>query len=465
VPAPLLSAAVVAPFELVPATAAPDSAAGTPSTTTAANGWPAEQVKAQPADLAGLGQVLTTQVSPSPAAQPVQAAGQPVGQSAAEKASDALFLSTAIDPLLTGSEAQAAHKPALANPENPPPAPAALGGGPGWASPAASPGGAMGGGTLGTPGGSANSAMAQTVASAGLTTLFAGTSAGGAAAPTGAGSELASNSSPAAGLAAHATGASSSLELPGVSLGQAPAIRFEANAGQVSGAADFVARGQGYAMRLSSTGALLGLYQPGSVTVLGLRLVGSNPAAQAVGLDELSGRSNYLIGNDPGAWHTDVANYGRVVYQGVYPGIDLHYYGTGQGQLEYTFAVQPGADPGAIRLQMQGVAGLSLDGQGHQGQQQRPAGLQHLPGRQRHRQRHRHRRLGQRLRGRHHRLVQFPHDRRCLSKEPERHQRRVRDQAELQRDGPGVLDAERRAGGGGRDGHHGGFLGQRDDHR
>jgi hypothetical protein len=363
VPAPLLSAAVVAPFELVPATVAPPSPGNSTITTTASNGWPTDQIEAPPADLAGVGQVLTTPVSPSSAAQAVPAAWQAAAPSSAEKVSDALFLSTAIDPLLTGSEAQASHKTPPASPENPPPAPA-IGGGQAWVSPAAGSAGGPGGSPV-APGGSSNTAMAQTVASAGLTTFFAGTPVGGAAAPLGAASVVASNGSPAPAQSAPATVPASSLALPGVSLGQAPAIRFEANAGQVSGAADFVARGQGYAMRLSSTGALLGLYQPGRVTVLGLSLVGSNPAAQPAGVDELSGRSNYLIGSDASAWRTGIANFGRVVYQGVYPGIDLHYYGTGQGQLEYTFAVQPGADPGAIRLQMQGVGGLSLDGQGN----------------------------------------------------------------------------------------------------
>ena len=42
-------------------------------------------------------------------------------------------------------------------------------------------------------------------------------------------------------------------------------------------------------------------------------------------------------------------HYGKVAYEGVYPGIDVVYYGN-QRQLEYDFVVAPGADPRVIRL-------------------------------------------------------------------------------------------------------------------
>ena len=55
-------------------------------------------------------------------------------------------------------------------------------------------------------------------------------------------------------------------------------------------------------------------------------------------------------------------SYGRVVYQGVYPGIDLAYYGR-QGALEYDLVVAPGANPSTIRMNISGADALSLDGQ------------------------------------------------------------------------------------------------------
>jgi len=39
-----------------------------------------------------------------------------------------------------------------------------------------------------------------------------------------------------------------------------------------------------------------------------MKLVGANRAANVTALDELPGKSNYFIGNDPKKWRTDVAN-------------------------------------------------------------------------------------------------------------------------------------------------------------
>jgi hypothetical protein len=78
--------------------------------------------------------------------------------------------------------------------------------------------------------------------------------------------------------------------------------------------------------------------------LLRMKLVGANPNPKFVGMEELPGKSNYFIGNDPQKWRTNVPNYAKVKYANVYPGVDLVYYGN-QGQLEYDFVVQPGWDP------------------------------------------------------------------------------------------------------------------------
>src|SRR5438445_781320 len=126
---------------------------------------------------------------------------------------------------------------------------------------------------------------------------------------------------------------------------------------------------------LTGAEAVLSLRQPaagpdgppgpsGAGYVLRLRLVGANPAPVAEGQERQASTSNYLIGNDPTQWHTGVANYGQVADRGVYPGVDLLYYGR-QRQLEYDFVVAPGADPGVIRLGIEGAQGLAVDAQGN----------------------------------------------------------------------------------------------------
>jgi hypothetical protein len=94
--------------------------------------------------------------------------------------------------------------------------------------------------------------------------------------------------------------------------------------------------------------------------VMRIRLVGGNAKTHVVGLDELPGKSNYFIGNDPGKWRTNVPNYSKVKYQNVYPGVDLVYHGN-QRQLEYDFVVAPGADPSQIKLSFAGADGMRVD--------------------------------------------------------------------------------------------------------
>jgi len=134
----------------------------------------------------------------------------------------------------------------------------------------------------------------------------------------------------------------------------------------------FLARGNGYTLVLTATEAVLSVNNPGSrnkkeegrSSVVHMKLVGANPAAKGEALEELPGKSNYFIGNDPAKWRTNVPTYAKVRYGNVYSGVDLVYYGN-QGQLEHDFLVAPGADPQAIRLSFSGANKLTLDAGGN----------------------------------------------------------------------------------------------------
>ena len=84
------------------------------------------------------------------------------------------------------------------------------------------------------------------------------------------------------------------------------------------------------------------------------------PDPEVVGEEPLLGRSHYFLGNDSAKWRTDVPQVRRVTYRGLWPGIDLTYYGD-QRQLEYDFVVAPGADPGLSRLAFEGAEAWRLD--------------------------------------------------------------------------------------------------------
>jgi hypothetical protein len=134
-----------------------------------------------------------------------------------------------------------------------------------------------------------------------------------------------------------------------------------------------VAHGDGYSLAISPGAAEFALLSPArrgaaprhAVPPVGLRMELVNGAADAVvsGQSLLPGRMNYLGGPDPSSWRTGIPTYARVQCAGVYPGIDLLYYGS-QRKLEYDFVVSPGADPSKIALRFAGSRRVTLDRSG-----------------------------------------------------------------------------------------------------
>jgi hypothetical protein len=147
------------------------------------------------------------------------------------------------------------------------------------------------------------------------------------------------------------------------SYGQLP-LAFEANVGQADSDVRYLAHGPGYNLALTDTGAVLALTHGDLQDVLRLQLVGANATPTVVGLGAQAGHANYLLGNDPTQWQTDVALYDRVAYEQVYPGVDLVFYGNDQDQLEYDLDVKPGTDPNAIALQFNGASSMMVDSAG-----------------------------------------------------------------------------------------------------
>ena len=163
-------------------------------------------------------------------------------------------------------------------------------------------------------------------------------------------------------------------------------LTFEENQGQTDARVKFMARGAGYTVFLSDKQTTtLRLFAPSndpagsfhgsarssisaaptkySHATVRLSLTGANPHAPVEGNDLQPGRSNYLIGNDPSRWQRNVPHFARVKYRGVYPGVDLVYYGN-QGRLESDYILAPGVDPAQIGLQILGAGAVKLDSQG-----------------------------------------------------------------------------------------------------
>ena len=94
-----------------------------------------------------------------------------------------------------------------------------------------------------------------------------------------------------------------------------------------------------------------------------MKIDGADKDAWIEGCDLLMGNSNYLIGNDPDAWYTDIPNYAKVKYNGIYPGIDLVYYGN-ESELEYDFIVRPEGNPEDIVMTFDTKEKVRIDKQG-----------------------------------------------------------------------------------------------------
>jgi hypothetical protein len=130
-------------------------------------------------------------------------------------------------------------------------------------------------------------------------------------------------------------------------------LSFEANQGQADSRVQFLSRGHGYSLYLSSTEAVLGLgeadyaspnreqtresldslpqsrfsafqlphsalrnphsaFRTPPSTVLRMKLMRANSMPKSEGLQPLPGKANYFLGNNPKKWRTDVPTYGKV---------------------------------------------------------------------------------------------------------------------------------------------------------
>src|SRR5665213_1544315 len=139
---------------------------------------------------------------------------------------------------------------------------------------------------------------------------------------------------PSASAATVANPTTSVTAHPVTPLGQ---LFFDPNVGQTDGQVRYLTRANGYTLFLTDQGAVFSIEQhrpkaaggfkspamtahdkaaptdpiaPSATIKMGF--VGANQKVAVDGVDPMRGRLNYMIGNDPSKWHTDVPTYGRV---------------------------------------------------------------------------------------------------------------------------------------------------------
>jgi len=163
-------------------------------------------------------------------------------------------------------------------------------------------------------------------------------------------------------------------------------ISFEANRGQTEREVKFIAHGSGYELYLTKQEAVLALHEPqqgsrdekaspgaepasahrrpaSKTEIVRMQLRGADAGATSEGVDLLPGTANYFVGSDRSKWQAGIPTYSKVRFLGVYPGIDLVYYGN-ERELEYDFVVAPRAKPKAIRLHFAGAQKMAVTADG-----------------------------------------------------------------------------------------------------
>nr|MDO8111037.1 hypothetical protein [Candidatus Sigynarchaeota archaeon] len=109
---------------------------------------------------------------------------------------------------------------------------------------------------------------------------------------------------------------------------------------------------------LAGFGASAVHYRLGNKT-LRLDFPGSNVVIPA-GINPLDSVTSYFYGNDPAKWRSGLTDYGAVIYENLYPGIDLAYK-VADGQLKYEFIVHAGADPASIAMEYSNADGMMVE--------------------------------------------------------------------------------------------------------
>jgi uncharacterized repeat protein (TIGR01451 family) len=149
-------------------------------------------------------------------------------------------------------------------------------------------------------------------------------------------------------------------------------LLFEPNRGQVSSEARFLANGTDYRILLTDQELVLLMQKgmghnsvvPRKPGVLRLKWLGAKTASRFIGEQEQTSYSNYFTGSDQTRWQTRVPHFASVKQANVLPGIDLRFYGTARGELEYDLFLGPEVDTSQAGFEVIGADSVRVDKDG-----------------------------------------------------------------------------------------------------
>src|SRR6185437_11187092 len=129
---------------------------------------------------------------------------------------------------------------------------------------------------------------------------------------------------------------------------------FEVNRGQTAPQVKYLARSPEGVLFFTDQGVTVAVPKVGAFRML----FDGASTAQISAEQQLAARSNYLTPKS-GVAITGVENYQALRYAGVYPGIDVRFYGHSQ-HLEHDFELAPGSDAATIALRFEVIDHLEL---------------------------------------------------------------------------------------------------------
>jgi len=95
-----------------------------------------------------------------------------------------------------------------------------------------------------------------------------------------------------------------------------------------------------------------------------MQFVGVRADAKVIGNDRFPFHHNYILGNDPKRWASEVGVFGGLKYEGIYDGVDVIYREV-DDHLKYDLRIAVGADPAVVRMRYNGATGVRLDAVGN----------------------------------------------------------------------------------------------------
>ena len=141
------------------------------------------------------------------------------------------------------------------------------------------------------------------------------------------------------------------------SLGEIPLFFIE-NRGQLAEEVDYFVPGAGKTLYFTSQGVVFSLVDGERRWNVTLAFDGTDRDLEPRGEARQEAVFSYFRGREE-EWKKAVPTFGSIVYEDLWPGIDLRFSG-GVHELKYEFIVQPGVDPGLIGLTFSGASDLRV---------------------------------------------------------------------------------------------------------